>query len=102
MENVISISKLKSNDLLEHLRFLWFADRKALQNAFAKRGVLIDSEKDLISLRDFNKKGDDVRGSFKNRKGEKVVFNVRDVVDNEIQVRHHVLDSNQYKMKLVA
>lgn len=102
MENIISVSKLKSGDLLEQLRFQWFADRKAFINAFAKIGVKVDKESDLAKLVDLNKSGGDLSGVLKNPKdGSKIIFSVVQI-SNDIDIRHHVLDRNEHQMKLVA
>lgn len=50
----LSVTKLRSGDLLETMRFMYCADTKNFVDAFRMIGITINSEKDLEALVDYN------------------------------------------------
>ncbi len=91
----ISKSKLRAGDLLETMRFSYCADKKQFVDAFARIGLPIESEKDLLTLERWYKEGKDKAGEVKNKDGNTVEFDIKDFVNRGIKLRHNkVLNCN--------
>ncbi|HMT03304.1 MAG TPA: hypothetical protein PKD00_08380 [Burkholderiales bacterium] len=85
----ISKSKLKSGDLLETMRFSYCADRESFVDSFAKIGLPIKSESDLILLNKWHNEGWDKAGMIKNSKGDNLVIDIKHFVNYNIKLRHN-------------
>lgn len=85
----VSKSKLKAGDLLETMRFSYCADKEAFIEAFAKLGLPIKSEEDLLSLEKWHNLGWDKQGKVKNKNGEVVNFDIKHFVNYGIKLRHN-------------
>jgi hypothetical protein len=95
MDNTVSISKLKSGDILEKLRFSFIADRVSLIKAFKDVGILVKDENDLKILADLNKTGVDKKG-LPNSDGKILKININQFVDT-IHLRHDYLSKCSIK-----
>lgn len=80
MAKEISKSKLKNRDILEVIRFAYFADEVSFKKAFAEKGIGIDDETDLLLLADYAKSGKDKSGELKKEDGTPIVFNAMDII----------------------
>jgi len=86
MDNTVSISKLKSGNLLEKLRFSFIADRVSLTKAFRDVGIIVKDENDLKILSDLSKQGIDKKG-LPNSDGKILKIDINSFVD-KIHLRH--------------
>lgn len=92
----ISKRLLLKKDLLETLRFAFYADTDAFKTAFAGKGVLVEDEADLKALADLSSNGKDVNGSLSNN-GKIIKFSVLDTLYN-VDIRHDKLDKSGIKL----
>lgn len=88
---IISVSKLKANDLLEQMRFSYCADKNSFIDAFNQIGIPVTSEDDLAKLNDWHNKGYDVNGKIKNIQNKVLRFNLADFVRYNIRLNHNQL-----------
>lgn len=101
-ENIeISKSKIKNGDVLESLRFLFYADKERFKEVFDAEEFDFDvePEEELKSLAVIEKSGDDLKGVV-NLGGEPARFSVRELM-NQVRVRHNVLDTQRKSGKLI-
>ena len=91
----ISKSKLRSGDLLETMRFSFCADKKQFVDSFARIGLPVESEKDLVTLAKWHNEGLDKAGMIKNKDGNYLDFDIKEFVNRGIKLRHFkVLNCN--------
>lgn len=76
----LSVKKLKDGDILETIKFVYYSDKQAFVDKFAKLGILIEGDKDLEKLAQLANRGGDVRGEIRDLKGKPIMFEVRTFV----------------------
>lgn len=76
----ISLEKLHFNDVEEWANFAWHYSRARFKEAFRQNGILVEDEKDVISLVELAKRGGDKSGEFKTRDNKPMKFNVLEII----------------------
>ena len=76
----ISLFKLHHNDVNEWLDFAWHYSPARVKASFAKVGILVEDDKDVMALIELASDGSDVRGKMKDANGKSIKFSVLDVV----------------------
>lgn len=91
----IVVNKLISADKYELAKFAWAVNQRAVQEAFARYGILIEDENDLKVLARLHDEKGDVAGIFKNKNGDSIPFNFEEILadvqmndDDEDKVKH--------------
>lgn len=78
----ISVKKVLSANPYELSKLAFALNKAAVQDAFARVGILVESESDLKQLARLHATGGDEAGEFKNNNGESIYFDFQDVLAN--------------------
>lgn len=77
----INVHKLiKNADVHELLKLAYSLDKDAVKKSFSVYGVVLNNDKDLKDLATLHENGGDVAGALTNRFGDRVFFNVEQVL----------------------
>lgn len=93
----ISVEQLQLGDIDSWADFAWYYAPDKFINAFAKKGILVEDEKDVSDLVDLYKRRGDINGELKNKAGQSIYFNVLEIIKNDIPV-----DKLEIRKKFIA
>ena len=96
----ISLSKLRSKDVLEWLRFAYYGDTPSFVKAFSSAGITIDTtnpESELQTLANLHNSGADMDGSLQDADGNVLKFDIPSFVQG-IQLRHSAINSSNIQL----
>jgi hypothetical protein len=90
----ISIKGVLNANKYELSKLAFSLNQRAVQEAFAKVGILIENENDLKILARLHEEGGDVAGKFKDYSGKPIYFDFEEVLANT-----EMNDGDQEKIK---
>lgn len=76
----ISLEKLHHNDIEAWADFAWHYSPARFKDAFKQKGILVEDERDVLSLVELAKSGGDQRGDFKSRDNQPIRFSVLEII----------------------